>query len=161
MSIKRSPASETQEILDAIRRIVRMLRISSRITEKEMGLSSAQLYVLQKLNETSGMSLNDLAKRTMTHQSSVSVVVAKLADRGLVVSKKSEEDARRVEISIASAGKRLIKRSRKSFQDKLISAIESLPKTRRSALARDLAKIASEAGTTSGPAPLFFEDKPV
>ena len=52
---------ETQEILDSIRRIVRALRISSRFSEKVLGLSSAQLYILQKLGEFDGCSINELA----------------------------------------------------------------------------------------------------
>ncbi len=62
-------------MLDAIRRIVQALRESSRAAEKRVGLSGAQLFVLQTLGESPGLSLNELAERTRTHQSSVSVVV--------------------------------------------------------------------------------------
>ena len=72
-----------REVLDAIRRIVQALRESSRAAEKGVGLSSAQLFVLQTLQETPGLSLNELAERTRTHQSSVSVVVTKLARQRL------------------------------------------------------------------------------
>src|SRR6188508_2107958 len=69
---------ETRAILDAVRRIVRDLHESSRASEKQVGLSGAQLFVLQTLAQSPGASLNDLAARTHTHQSSVSTVVAKL-----------------------------------------------------------------------------------
>mgnify|MGYP003693778817 CR=1 FL=1 len=65
-----------REVLDAIRRIVQALRESSRAAEKRVGLSSAQLFVLQTLAESPGLSLNELAERTRTHQSSVSAVVS-------------------------------------------------------------------------------------
>src|SRR4051794_12576310 len=38
-------------VFDSIRRIVRVLRLSARHTEKEFGLSAAQLFVVQKLSE--------------------------------------------------------------------------------------------------------------
>src|SRR4051794_8130303 len=69
---------DVRAIMDAIRRIVRVLRVSSRAAEKQVGLSGAQLFVLHKLADTPALSLNELADRTRTHQSSVSVVVQRL-----------------------------------------------------------------------------------
>ena len=67
----------TRQVLDAIRRVVRTLREASRHSEKAAGISAAQLFVLQRLAGTGGLSVNELAARTLTHQSSVSVVVSK------------------------------------------------------------------------------------
>src|SRR5665213_199086 len=75
--------NEIREILDSIRRIVRLLRVSSREAEREVGLSGAQLFVLRTLSEHKFLSVNELAERTHTHQSSVSVVVQVLVDKGL------------------------------------------------------------------------------
>jgi DNA-binding MarR family transcriptional regulator len=73
------PSTDTRTILDAIRHIVRALRIASRSAEQSVGLSAAQLFVLQKLAEGDGISLGELARLTLTHQSSVSVIVGTLA----------------------------------------------------------------------------------
>ena len=70
--------------MNAIRSIVRALRVSSRMIESKMGMSGAQLFVLQQLAEKPAHSLNELAERTATHQSSVSVVVRRLVDHGYV-----------------------------------------------------------------------------
>src|SRR5690242_7260670 len=80
---------DVRSILDSIRRIVRTIRVASRASEKQLGLTGAQLFVLHHLAETPAMSMNDLAERTRTHQSSVSVVVQRLVDRGLVVRERS------------------------------------------------------------------------
>ena len=74
-------SSRHPHVLDAMRRIVQALRESSRWAERHVGLSGAQLFVLQTLAETPGLSVNELAERTHTHQSSVSVVVSRLAAR--------------------------------------------------------------------------------
>ena len=73
---------EARTILDSIRGIVQVLRESSRAAEERVGLSGAQLFVLQKLGEGGGASLNELAARTRTHQSSVSVVVSGWSSAG-------------------------------------------------------------------------------
>jgi hypothetical protein len=39
--------TDTQDILDAIRKIVRALRLASKFSEKQIALSVAQLFVLQ------------------------------------------------------------------------------------------------------------------
>src|SRR5260221_5045979 len=95
----------TRVVLDAIRRIVQALRESSRAAEKHAGLSGAQLFVLQTLGESPGLSLNELAERTRTHQSSVSVVVAKLARQRFYERGTASGDARRAEIRLSTRGR--------------------------------------------------------
>lgn len=158
MKYARAAQRETQEILDSIRRIVRALRISSRSSEKVLGLSSAQLYILQKLGESDGCSINELAARTLTHQSSVSVVVGRLVRRGLARRRKSQADGRRAEISITREGLALIRRAPQPIQQQLIGAIESLPRTARRRLARSFASIVTDSGIGDGPVPMFFEE---
>jgi DNA-binding MarR family transcriptional regulator len=70
--------------MNAVRSIVRALRINTRAIESQMGISLAQLFVLQQLADRPANSLNELAERTATHQSSVSVVVRRLVDNGYV-----------------------------------------------------------------------------
>ena len=57
-------AACTREVLDSVRWIFQALRESSRRAERQVGLSGAQLFVLQKLAETPGISVNELAERT-------------------------------------------------------------------------------------------------
>jgi DNA-binding MarR family transcriptional regulator len=82
--VSRGAAREVQAVLDGIRRIVHSLHASSRAAERRIGLSAAQLFVLRRLAETDGLSINELAEKTFTHQSSVSVVASRLEARRLV-----------------------------------------------------------------------------
>jgi len=59
---------------------VQALRVSSRAAERDVGLSAAQLFVLDRLaGADQALCVNELAQRTLTHQSSVSVVVLESA----------------------------------------------------------------------------------
>src|SRR3954463_2640556 len=120
-------AQDTRAVLDAVRRIVRELHQSSRAAEKLVGVSAAQLFVLQKLAEFPGASMNELAARTHTHQSSVSTVVARLVERGLVLRAPAADDGRRLELRLAADGRRLVTRAPDAAQSRLIQAIERLP----------------------------------
>ncbi|MGE3680337.1 MAG: MarR family winged helix-turn-helix transcriptional regulator [Bdellovibrionales bacterium] len=150
----------SREILDAIRKILRAIRESSRAAESELGLSGAQLLVLQLLKTGGPLSINELAEATQTHQSSVSVVAARLAQAELVQRRPSPVDGRRVEISLTPAGVRLLnKRFPILAQERLISAVAQLPSGKQKALAELLNQVVEAAGLSEQPATLFFEDE--
>jgi DNA-binding MarR family transcriptional regulator len=149
--------TEAQDILDSIRRLVQELRVADREAENKLGLSGAQLFVIQKLGEESTMSVNDLAERTCTHQSSVSVVVQRLVDKRLIKRKEASDDRRRVELSLTADGKNLLARSRYSPQERMIHAIESMPPKDRRQLAALLAEVVDAMGLGSHAPEMFFE----
>jgi DNA-binding MarR family transcriptional regulator len=150
-------ATDTRDILDAVRRIVRTLHESSRAAEKTLGLSGAQLFVLQTLADAPGLSLNALAEQTHTHQSSVSTVVSRLVERGLVLRAAAVDDARRLELRVSAEGRRLVARAPDAAQARLIDAIEQLPAPRRRVLARALHSLTTTMDLT-GRAPVMFFD---
>jgi len=158
MGSNTSNSNDAQEALDSLRRIVRALREAARLAERRFGLSGAQLFVLHKLAEASPMSLNELARRTHTHQSSVSTVVTRLVHQRLVLRVRSERDARMLQLTLTPAGARLAKRSPDPPADRLIEAIESLPRTQQKALASALMAVAKAIGAAGKPI-MFFEER--
>jgi DNA-binding MarR family transcriptional regulator len=152
----RSP-DDLSAALDAIRRIVQALRISTRAAERRLGISGAQLFVLHALSETPAHSLNELAARTFTHQSSVSTVVERLVRKRLVSRKRSTADARRVILSLTPSGRALLRSSPDIAQLRLISALRELPSRDRRSLARLLDRVVPAMGADAAPT-LFFEE---
>jgi len=112
--------------MNAVRSIVRALRINTRAIESQMGMSLAQLFVLQQLAERSANSLNELAERTATHQSSVSVVVRRLVEGGFVSRTTSALDRRRLEIEVTPKGRHLLAGAPTTVQTQLVEALRSL-----------------------------------
>jgi DNA-binding MarR family transcriptional regulator len=146
-------------VMDALRRIVRTLRIASRATEKQIGISGAQLYVLQELAKQPASSVNELAERTTTHQSSVSAVVSRLVERGLVVRRPSPEDGRRVTIELTTAGQELAQTAPPTAQAQLIEGLRNMPLEDCNRLIELLEGWADSAHLDSGPSPFIFEDE--
>ncbi len=147
-------------VLDSLRRIVRELRLTAREAERGAGISGAQLFVLQALAQQSAASLNDLAERTLTDQSSVSVVVKRLVGRNLVTRRASKEDARRVELALSASGRRLLSRCPEPTQVKLVAALRRLAPREREALTVGLAALVREMGLGSATARMLFDDDP-
>jgi DNA-binding MarR family transcriptional regulator len=150
--------NEGQQILDSVRRLVRVLRLSERGAQSEVGLSGAQLFVLQELGRAPAMSLNELAERTRTDQSSVSVVVTRLVDAGLVARERSLADARRSEISITRRGATALKKAPPVAQHLLLEACEALPEEERKQFAATFIRLLEKMGVADAPAPMLFED---
>lgn len=152
-----SRTGDTRAILDAVRRVVRTLHESSRAAEKTLGLTGAQLFVLQKLADSPGLSLNALAGQAHTHQSSVSTVVSRLVERGLVLRAPAPDDRRRLELRVSAEGRRLVARTPDAAQARLIAAIEQLPGARRHTLARALLELTTRMDLTGRTPVMFFD----
>jgi DNA-binding MarR family transcriptional regulator len=152
-----SKKTDLQLLLDSIRRIVQTLNTSSREIEKKLGISMAQLFVLQELTDGETFSINELASRTFTHQSSVSVVVQKLKERRLVVSKSSPSDARKMEIGISVEGKKLLRKAPNAAQNLFISAFNEMPIAKQRQLAQLMAEYTSSIVFGKATPQMFFE----
>lgn len=158
-AIARAASSDARSALDAIRRVVRMLRESAGKAQRRAGLTGAQLFVLQQLEEGRALSMRELAERTATHESSVSVVVQRLVHARLVQRSRSETDARRVELALLPAGAAVLRKAPPLAQEKLIAAVDELPLRDRRALARSLETLVGRLGLDARPPAMFFEEK--
>ena len=134
---RRDGRSDMSVVVDSIRALVKGLRDSGRDAEQKLGITSAQLYVLQELREKPA-SINELAARTYTHQSSVSMVVGRLVENRLVTRSISRADARRVSISLTAAGRAVLRRSPDAAQTRIITALRAMPRGDLKSLAEQL-----------------------
>jgi len=150
--------SDSQRILDSIRRLVRMLRVSDRQAQSELGVSGAQLFVLTELGKTPSLSLNDLASRTLTDQSSVSVVVTRLVEAGLVTRDRDERDARRLVLNLTRSGHALLQNAPPVAQERLLAVFDRLSDADRKRFADTFEEIVDNVGGDDGPAPMLFEE---
>jgi DNA-binding MarR family transcriptional regulator len=155
---------EIHAAMNAIRRIVRAIRLSSRAAEKALGVSGAQLFVLQQLADGAARSdaapsIAQLADLTATDPSSVSVVVSRLVARGLAGRRASRADARRAEVLITPAGRALLLQAPSPVQHRLLEGLTRLPSSRRREMIAALETIVGELGMEDQDAPMLFEDE--
>jgi DNA-binding MarR family transcriptional regulator len=144
--------------VEALRRLVRLLHDSARMAQGRTGISGAQLFVLRTLAQHPGLSINDLAERTMTHQSSVSVVVSRLLVRGLVARAPSPDDRRRQLVTLTARGRALYHRSPPVAQERIVEAVRKLSPARRHGLSDGLQALAKALCASPRGASMFFED---
>lgn len=152
-------STDAASALIALRRIVRFLRLADRQIESTYDLSAAQLFVLHSLLDRPAGSLAELATRTLTDQSSVSTVVAKLVDKKLIARTTSPDDRRRSELQLTERGKKVVLGAPRLPQPRMISAIENMSDERRAQLVRSLEGLAAAIGANELEPHMLFEDE--
>jgi DNA-binding MarR family transcriptional regulator len=144
--------------MDSLRRVVRALRASNAGVEREHRLSAAQLFVLRQVAERPGQSLNELAQRTLTTQSTVSEVVGRLVQHGMIARESDARDRRRVLLTLSDIGRDVLSRAPETVQERLVQGFQTLSPAMQSALADGLDAWLSAAGLRDVPPTMFLED---
>jgi DNA-binding MarR family transcriptional regulator len=150
--------TEAHSVLNSFRCLVKSLRLADRAGFKEFGLGASQVYVLHELQRDSPLSINDLAQRTATDQSTVSVVVAKLIEKGYVARERSELDARRLDLTLTPKGLRTARSLPPPIQQSIIEGVQRLSPQRAKALASSLREICEILGVADEHPPMLLAD---
>lgn len=152
--------SDRQTIMDALRRVVQALRQSSAHSEQSSNVTGAQALILKHVAAREGLSINDLAGLTFTHQSTVSEVVSRLETRGLIRRERAAGDGRRCELRLTDDGKAAARSTAVTAQENLMHALQDLPPETIAQLALGLEALIGAAGLDAEPAIMFFETQP-
>lgn len=152
------PATDpVASVFNSLRRLVNALHSASSETLHAQGVTAAQLFVLSQVRRVPNLSIGALAELTMTHQSTVSVVVRRLVRRKLLEKRRAADDARRVELTLTAAGSMVVETAPEAFQLRLKRVIEAMEEADRAALARALSRLVSAIGAEDAPSGMFFE----
>ena len=141
--------ADVNEVMGCINQIFKALRVSSSQLEKNLGLSAAQIIVLKMLKKEPGLSINDLASRTTTHQSSVSVVVKKLEEQELVRREISKQDSRRVVVSLTEKGQLRLAEIPVMIHEQMTECLQKMPADKTQTLAQLMKEFVKEVGILS------------
>jgi DNA-binding MarR family transcriptional regulator len=155
-------AADTAELsaaVDAVRRLIRGLRLAEQRTRTTTGLSAAQLFVLGQLRDADGVSLTELAERTLTDRTSVSAVVERLERDGSVRSERDPRDRRRTLVRITAAGRRRLSAAPRAPTAQLLAALRRLEPRQRRGLTSHLVALLDAMGLAEAPATMLFEER--
>lgn len=149
---------EAALVADGLRWIVHGLRATGHAIERDLGVSGAQLFVLRELEAEPRVSIRRLSERTLTDPSSVSVVVARLVERGLVEQRRDARDARRSVLQLSPRGRALLKKAPEPYQARLIAALRTLPPRSLAQFRKALGQVLAVLGVEAGAPPMFFDE---
>jgi DNA-binding MarR family transcriptional regulator len=119
--------TDTVEIVQGLRRIVKALHTYSQDVQSAYRLTGPQLWALKTLQRNGRLSTGRLAAALAVHQSSVSILVDRLEKRGLVRRIRGRLDHRVVEMELTKRGAALAAEAPEAAQGRLLHALEAMP----------------------------------
>ena len=152
------PDRMAQEIVRALRRIMRSMDISSRKLIAAHGLSIPQLLCLQHLREFGPLTSGALAKTMALSPPTVTGILDRMEMRGLVHRERRPEDKRRVLVALTQTGRNLADDTPSSLNDQLAQALAELPSQDSAAIHDAIAKLERMIGETNAIPPETHEE---
>ena len=144
--------------VELVRALVARLSSSARSVERRTGITNAQLFLLRHVATDGALSVNELADRARTQQSTASIVISRLARAGLVRKTRAAGDARRVVLSVTPAGRALLRHAPAPPTAALFAALERLDTREARALATGLRALVRELGPGPREPGMLFEE---
>lgn len=130
---------QAHEIIVAIRRIVRGIALHSRRLAQTSGLTVPQLLVLRALSEhAEGTTASAIQPHLGVSPGTLSGLVQRLVQAGLVDRSRDEADRRRVLLTLTDAGHEVLGAAPATLQDTVLDRLERLDATERDDLLRAL-----------------------
>lgn len=136
------PASHDADILDSLRHISRALDIFSRSLAARCRLTTPQLICLRALIDEPALTPGQLARRMALSQATVTGILDRLEDRGLVERRRDGQDRRRVLLYATAAGRRLAAEAPAALQERLAGGLARLQPQERERIAAVLRQVA-------------------
>lgn len=145
MSVRRNngPGADLDLIVETIIYLQTEGRRQAREQGARVGLSPTQLNVVKLLGEIGVLSLSELSRRLAAQSSTVTGIVDRMVEAGLVERLQSAKDRRVWQIRLAERGKQISRKVRVAPWDWLHGALESLDRGEKLQLVTILKKIAA------------------
>lgn len=134
--------SNVQEVLIALRRVIRATDMHSRQLVKSAGLTSPQIVLLQAIQEAGEMTIGEAAQRINLSQATVTSILDRLEKRGLIQRIRSVTDKRKVYVSLSEQGLETLSAAPMPLQRNFVKQFEALQDWEQQMILASLQRIA-------------------
>jgi len=142
------PLSSEQKIVASIRKITHAVDLHSRRLVDAFGMTGPQLATLQEAARLEPASPSTIARAVHLSQGTVTGILHRLEDRGLITRQRNETDRRSVCVKVTADGKRLLDVAPSLLQDKFREALGRLEEWERLLILSTLQRVASLMGVS-------------
>lgn len=136
-------AGTEEQILIAIRRIVRAIELQSQSLIARHGLTGPQLAILKEIATLGEATPTVLARALCVSQPTVSGIVERLAQRGLVVRTSATSDRRKHVVQLTAEGRSTVERAPSLLQDEVKDRLRKLEDWEQMMLLASLKRVAA------------------
>ncbi len=140
--------SRSQEVYATLRQIVRSMDVHSKYLHKYYGLSSPQLNILKELSEVKEIPTGKLAQKISLSQATVTDILDRLEEKGLIIRQRSSFDKRRVYIQITEKGKEVVLKNPSLLKEGFIRQFNELEEWEQTLILSSMQRIVSMMKTS-------------
>lgn len=130
------------EVLSAMRRLIRATDLDSKKLARRTRLSTSQLLLMEVLASNSELTVGRIAEGVGLAQATVTNIVDRLEERGLVARHRSDEDRRQVNVRLTDAGRELLAKAPTALQTKFLRNFAALRDWEKTAILSALQRLA-------------------
>lgn len=134
--------SKTEDVLIALRRVIRATDLHSRQLIKTASVTAPQLLLMQAIHRQKNAIISKLAQDVSLSQATVTTILDRLEKRELVYRQRSEQDKRKVHVHLTDAGRALLVNAPTALQQEFVNGFNALPDWEQSMILASLQRIA-------------------
>ena len=122
-----TPQNLVRDIIYQIRRLMQAGELFTKELNKTYQVSAPQLHCLLALHENGPLPPSQIARHIMVKSSTVTGIIDRLEQKGLVARLRNSPDRRVITIQLTEAGKELAQNAPPPIQHKIVDGIRKLP----------------------------------
>jgi len=131
-----------EELFVALRRITRAIDLHSKKLQRETGLTTSQLLLLEAVVKLDTSTPSNIAKEVQLSQATVTNLVDRMERNELVLRQKSTADKRVVEVQLTEKGRQMVKRAPEPLQAGFLREYRKLQRWEQHQLIASMQKVA-------------------
>ena len=132
-----------EDVLIALRRIIRATDMYSRRLSKQAGLTAPQLLILQAIRNNGEMTMGELATEVSLSQATVTTILDRLEKRELTTRQRGDTDKRRVYAKLTREGLEILERAPTPLQEEFMERFGQLAEWEQTLILSSLQRVAS------------------
>lgn len=131
-----------EQVLTAIRRVIRATDLHSRYVTRTSGLTSSQLILLRVVRDKDLPTISQLANSISLSQATLTTILDRLETSGLLVRERSDKDKRKVRVRLTEQGNKVLDTAPEPLQESFIRQFGALKDWERSMILASLQRVA-------------------
>ncbi|MCC9624327.1 MarR family transcriptional regulator [Thalassospira sp. MA62] len=132
-----------QDILVALRQIIRATDLHSKRVMKACGLTIPQVMVLRAIDQSRNVTVRQISSTVSLSQATVTTILNRLEQRGLAERQRSTTDKRVVHTVLTDAGREILRTAPTMLHEEFITQFDALPSWEKTQLLSSMQRVAS------------------
>jgi DNA-binding MarR family transcriptional regulator len=132
-----------EELLVALRKVIRAIDIRSKELSRDVGLTGPQLIVLQQVGKNPGVMVKEIARSITLSPATVTSILDRMESRGHVNRVRSTQDKRKVGVFLTDVGQSLLDKAPLPLQEHFLNRFNAIEEWEQSQMVATMQRIAT------------------